>query len=416
DFYDIFRNGVLCKPLVLIMDEFDALVPDAISGIAGVFRNIHIKRRDQSHLPTGERDYLLHGVALIGVRAVLGVENVTGSPFNIQRSVHIPNLTFDEVESMFQWYERESGQRVEPEVIAQVFYETQGQPGLVSWFGELLAETYNKHNPAITLRDFEIVHSAALNILPNNNILNIISKAKQEPYRSLVLDMFQTTEKLPFRYDDPATNFLYMNGVVAQESVDETTHYLKFPAPFVQKRLFNYFSNELFRYVGRLYQPFESLEDTITDDSLHIPNLLRRYERYLQENRHWLLKDAPRRTDLRIYEAVYHFNLYMYLARFLQSHRGQVFPEFPTGNGKIDLIIRYVGQMYGLEVKSYQNAFAYREALGQAAQYGKQLKLDEITLVFFVEAIDAASRTQYEAVYHDAETGVTVRPVFVATG
>jgi hypothetical protein len=36
-------------------------------------------------------------MALIGVRAVLGVENVKGSPFNVQRSVHIPNLTHDEV-------------------------------------------------------------------------------------------------------------------------------------------------------------------------------------------------------------------------------------------------------------------------------------------------------------------------------
>jgi hypothetical protein len=115
-------------------------------------------------------------------------------------------------------------------------------------------------------------------------------------------------------------------------------------------------------------------------------------------------------------EAVYHFNLYMYLARFLQSYEGQVFPEFPTGNGKIDLIIRYAGQVYGLEVKSYQDAYTYRESLWQAARYGQQLGLSEITLAFFVDAIDEASRTQYEAVYRDAVSGVTVRPVFVATG
>ena len=51
-----------------------------------------------------EKDYLLHGLALIGVRAVLGVENVKGSPFNVQRSLHIPNLTHDEVVYLFDCY------------------------------------------------------------------------------------------------------------------------------------------------------------------------------------------------------------------------------------------------------------------------------------------------------------------------
>lgn len=33
---------------------------------------------------------------------------------------------------MFRWYERESGQQVDQAVIDRVFYETKGQPGLVS--------------------------------------------------------------------------------------------------------------------------------------------------------------------------------------------------------------------------------------------------------------------------------------------
>ncbi|HHN93361.1 MAG TPA: hypothetical protein ENK17_01210, partial [Anaerolineae bacterium] len=141
DFQHLFRRGVLEKPLILILDEFDALTPAAIDGIVAVFRNIYIKRCDQGRRPSAEKDFLLHGVALVGVRAVLGVESVTGSPFNVQRSVHIPNLTLDEVEEMFRWYERESGQVVEDEVIERVYYETRGQPGLVSWLGELLTET-----------------------------------------------------------------------------------------------------------------------------------------------------------------------------------------------------------------------------------------------------------------------------------
>jgi hypothetical protein len=71
--------------------------------------------------------------------------------------------------------------------------------------------------------------------------------------------MFQTNEKIEFWFDDPYINFLYMNGVVDEEIVNtpeedhKIAHYLKFTCPFVQKRLFNYFSRTLFRHLGELY-------------------------------------------------------------------------------------------------------------------------------------------------------------------
>ncbi|HOT93494.1 MAG TPA: AAA-like domain-containing protein [Anaerolineae bacterium] len=417
DFYRVFERGVLHKPLILILDEFDALCEEAIAAIAGVFRNVYVRRNDQGNLPSGERDYLLHAVALIGVRAVLGVENPRGSPFNVQRSLHIPNLTADEVRGMYHWYERESGQPLAPEVIERVFYETQGQPGLVSWLGELLTETYNpRPDQPLTMAHFEGVYSAALQVLPNNNILNIISKARQEPYQDLVLELFRTHEPLEFAYDDPRMNFLYLNGVIDWVQTAPNQRYVKFPCPFVQKRFFNYFARTLFRESGQLYPPFADLSDAITDDCLFVPGVLRRYETYLRENRSWLLKDAPRRSDLRVYEAVFHFSLYRYLASFLEGYGGQVVPEFPTGNGQIDLLLRYAGQSYALEVKSYTTAPGYRLALQQAARYGQQLGLAEVTLALFVEAVDDANRAKYEAVHTDATTGVVVRPVFVQTG
>jgi hypothetical protein len=416
DLEQVFSAAYFCKPLILILDEFDAMGETFINAFANEFRKMHIGRINEADKPSAEKSCLLHGLTLIGVRSVLGIENVSGSPFNVQRSIHIPNLTFEEVVEMYRWYEQESGQTVEQAVIDRVFYETQGQPGLVSWLGELLTETYNEDvSQPITLTQFDQVYSLALNVLPNNNVLNVISKAKQAPYQDFVLEMFRTASKIPFTYDDPYLNFLYLNGVIDWEQ-SLTERYVKFPSPFVQKRLFNYFSRTLFRDVGQLHPPFEDLSDTITEDSLNVKNLLHRYESYLRKNRDWLLKDAPRRADLRPFEAVYHFNLYMYLFSFMERRKGQVYPDFPTGNGKIDLIIRYQGQVYGIELKSYTDEFGYREALKQAARYGKQLQLEEITLVFFVEHIDETNRNKYEVVYKDKDANVLVTPVFVATG
>ncbi|MCP4403779.1 MAG: hypothetical protein GY801_41545, partial [bacterium] len=84
-FQAIFKQGVLDKPLVLILDEFDTLPEHVISGLVRIFRKIYLHRQDDPNL-SAQKAYLLHGVALIGVRSVLGIENVKGSPFNVQRS------------------------------------------------------------------------------------------------------------------------------------------------------------------------------------------------------------------------------------------------------------------------------------------------------------------------------------------
>jgi len=418
DFERLFERGTLKKPLILILDEFDALSESVLARLVSIFRHIYNTRQNQADKSTAEKEYLLHGMALIGVRAVLGVENVKGSPFNIIRSMHIPNLTYDEVNELFNWYQQESRQSIEPEVVERLWYEFQGQPGLTCWFGELLTGTYNQAtDKPITIGNVKEVYAAALKLLPNNNILNIISKAKQVLYKPFVLELFQTKTRIDFIYDDPVINFLYMNGIVSFERVNLEEIYVKFSCPYIQKRLFNSFARELFHELDRLYDPFEDLSDTITENSLNIPRLLQRYEQYLQANQAQVLKDAPRRReDLRVYEAVFHFHLYLYLTQFLRNYKAQVQPEFPTGNGSIDLLIRYAGQLFGLELKSFADQQQYRNALKQAAKYGKQLGLTSIWLVLFIEAVDDKNRQRFEVSYTDKKRGVTVHPLFVQTG
>jgi hypothetical protein len=416
-FQDIFRKKILEKPMVLILDEFDALLEEGINTIAGAFRNIYISRTDEIGKTSEEKTYLLHSVALIGVRSVLGIENVKGSPFNVQRSVHIPNLSYDEVLGMFEWYEKESGQSISRDVLDQIYYECNGQPGLTCWLGELLTEKYNKDKTRpISMSDWEYTYMYASRGLPNNNILNIIEKANIEPYKDKVLELFRTDEKMEFRFDDKELNFLYMNGITdIEEDRENMTLYSRFSSPFVQKRLFNYFSNEIFDRLGQLVDPFENIDDAISEDNLNIPNIINRYRKYLRENREWLFKEAPRRKDLRIFEAVYHFNLYRYLYDLLKIWKSHVFAEFPTGNGKVDILIKHGGKLYGLEVKSFVNERAYKEALKQTAVYGKQLGLKEMTLVFFVETIDEKNRKKFETrfVDEDEKGKITVKPVFV---
>ncbi|MCP4156351.1 MAG: hypothetical protein GY757_52040 [bacterium] len=304
--------------------------------------------------------------------------------------------------------------------IQRLFEETGGQPGLIGWFGELLTEGFDGYRPdstaPITSRDFEHIYTASTSDLPNTNILNIISKARQQPYNQTVLELFRTDSKLDFTFDDPVTNFLYMHGVIDKESGVGDERYIRFSCPFVQKRLFNYFSRELNRNVGELYHPMTDLTPVVMGAKLDIANLVGLYRDYLENNRSWLFKDAPRRSDMKIREAVFHFNFYAYLNEFLKRFGGNVYPEFPTGNGQVDIIIRYKGECYALEVKSFSGAFQYREGLKQSARYAHKLGLPVIYLLFFIESIDDANRSQYETPYHDKSLKVQVKPIFIETG
>jgi len=419
-FADFFSSHNFDKPVILILDEFDALQKNVISSLVSKLRDIYLLRRDDT-VDAFHKKNVLHGVALIGVRSVLGIDTTKGSPFNIQKSIHIPNLTFEEVKEMYDDYEREWEQQIEPEVIEKLFYETQGQPGLVSWLGELMVEKYNEGYPkTIDIFNWNRTYSLARQVEPNNTVMNLISKAQRPKYRQVLIEIFNTKEKTEFSSDNEVLNYLYMNGIIsfeseAEENGEETT-YTKFSSPFIQKRLFNRFARKLFPTMGNVIEAFENIDSIYNGKDLNIKNMIRRFERYLKENKSWLLKEAPRRkSDLKICEATFHFILYGWLHQFLYK-KANVIPEFPTGNGKIDILIKLSNTTFGLEIKSFTDVYLMREGYKQAALYAKQLKMKEFYLVIFIESIDDDNRTKYEIANLDEETGVTIFPVFVGTG
>ncbi|MCI4625724.1 MAG: AAA-like domain-containing protein [Candidatus Magnetoovum sp. WYHC-5] len=155
-------NGIFDRPVILFIDEFDKLQPKLIDKLVNIFREMYLDRDS----------YLLHGLSLIGVRAVLGIDSDRGSPFNVQRSMHIPNFSKDEVFDLFQQYMNESGQVIEPKVIEKVYKSTSGQPGLVCWFGELITEKYNTGiDTTIDTTLFKGVYYRALKVEWNNTLI-----------------------------------------------------------------------------------------------------------------------------------------------------------------------------------------------------------------------------------------------------
>ncbi|HLP60343.1 MAG TPA: hypothetical protein VK186_15995, partial [Candidatus Deferrimicrobium sp.] len=248
-------------------------------------------------------------------------------------------------------------------------------------------------------------------ILPNNNILNLISKVDKPPYDETVIKFFETDDKTVFNYDDKNLNYLYMNGIITEEKVGPKEYYVKFSCPFVQKRIFSYFSRRFFSYLGQLIHPLDDLEDAVDEENLYLPNIIKRYQAYLTKNQGVFFKDVPRRkTDMKIYEAIFHFNLFRYLFDLLKKRGVEVIPEFPTGNGKIDLILKYRKNTYALELKSFSDMSDLRQGIEPAANYGRQTGLKEISFVVFIE-LSPSEAKQLEKEVEKNGIKVTVLPV-----
>ena len=414
---ELFKNEILGKPLCLILDDFDALTDEVTDALIDIFKKMHHVRLEKQE-DGGHKQFLLHSLILVGTKSFYGHPNYSEPPFNFQRNFRIPSLTFAEVESIFKWFERETSCAVRQEVIVQIYNETLGHPGFVSWLGELLTEGYNgylpNYNNPIGNDDFEKVYGDALDVLPNTNILHIISNFDRPPYKEIVLELFNTTNSRPFLIDDQDLNFLYINGIIDYERYRHR-HQIKFSCPFVQKRLFNYFSNDFFSHINRVTQPFEDLTKIINNKGLNIKKLLRHYESYLNKNYENIMQNIPRRQDLRIFEVIFHFHLFEYLNHFLAGREASIRPEFTTGR-KFNLKIDYNEKLYALEIRSFTDENMFRIALQEAAAYAGRLNLDIIYLVYFVEYITDENRWQYETFHTDQLTGINVMPLLVETG
>ncbi len=394
---DAFKNlflkekGLFQKPLILFIDEFDSLPRQVIDYLITLFRDMYLKRDS----------YLLHGLALIGVRAVLGVESERGSPFNIQRSLHVPNFTPEEVGDLFRQYEAERGQTIAAEVVEQVFETTRGQPGLVCWFGELLTETYNPGpGQAIGIRVWEAVYQKALHQEWNNTVLNLIKKA-QGKYAEYVLELF-TRSDMPFSIRAEWCSYLYLNGIIDEETlVDESGKgkmVCRFSSPFVQNCLFDTFTLDLIgeRLPILALSPTDRITDVFEGDEIDLAGLTERYKSYLKRLRAKGLnpwKEQPRRADMHLREAVGHFHLYAWL-RMAIGRYCTVSPEFPTGNGRVDLHLKCNGKIGIIEVKSFTDLTALERSLSQSADYARKLSLAQVMIALFVPVDDEAVLAQ----------------------
>jgi hypothetical protein len=203
---------------------------------------------------------------------------------------------------------------------------------------------------------------------------------------------------VPFSFDQEWCNYLYLNGIIDHEEITDAggrrARVCRFSSPFIQLRLHQALTDDLFDegLPALPLDPLDRLTEVFAGPQIDAAALLGRYRAYLSRLRHKGLnpwKDQSRRADMHLSEAVGHFHLYAWLREAL-GRRCVVSPEFPTGNGKVDLCLRAGEQRGIIEVKSFTSAPALDDGRVQAARYAAKMGLTEAALCVFVPVDDEA--------------------------
>ncbi len=119
------------QPIVLLLDEVDALVGDTLISLLRQIRAGYAQRPGafpQTLILCGVRDVRDYRIHSAGQEIITG-----GSAFNIKaESLRLGNFSAQEIAALYQQHTEETGQIFAEGVLAQVWDLTQGQPWLVN--------------------------------------------------------------------------------------------------------------------------------------------------------------------------------------------------------------------------------------------------------------------------------------------
>ena len=379
------------QKVVLIIDEFDAIPPDAVRGFLHSLRYIYL---DNSGLRCP------YSVGIVGVKNITQLNyDRSISPFNIQDEFYLPNFTFAQVRELLEQYTDEVGQAFAPEVITAIHKQTAGQPFLVNRCAQILtAEMDIPKNETITLVHFSKAHRQLLRER-NTNIEHLLTNIHRDRrFESLLMRIASYERGLPFSLDNDIMNELAIYGVIAEgdDGVCEIVN------PIYQHRILQAFK-PLFNGLEGEYFSEENGDDFIdyltSAGVIEMEALLNNFQDFIARAGFRILQipDTPQ-------EYIGQHLLYAYLDHFVHIVGANMFLEVQTGRGRIDLLIVYNQRKYIVETKIWEGDRYYQTGKKQLAAYLISERAQEGYYVVFDHRNNPASRVETETI-----DGLTIR-------
>jgi hypothetical protein len=354
------------RPIVLLIDEIDALRDDALISVLRQLRDGYPRR------PRG----FPSSVGLIGMRDVRDYKVASGgsdrlntaSPFNIKvESLTLRNFNELEVAELYQQHTDDTGQIFASEAIQLVFHLTQGQPWLVNALARQLTEEIAPE-PETTITPTMVEEAKEILIRRQDTHLDSLAeRLREDRIKAIIEPMLAGLELGDIPNED--IQFVQDLGLCRMDPLGGLA-----------------IANPIYREVlprVLTVTPMASLPQIsptwlTTTGELDTERLLHAFMDFWLQHGEALLKSAS------YPEIAPHLVLMAFLHRVINGG-GTLEREYAIGRDRMDLCLRYGSVILGIELKVWRTGRPdpLTKGLVQLAGYLDRLKQSSGWLVIF---------------------------------
>lgn len=377
-------------PVVLLLDEIDALFDDALISVLRQLRSGYDHRPDgfpQSVVLVGLRDVRDYRLEAADDSDRLG----TSSPFNIKvESLRLRNFTRDEIAELYAQHESDTGQAFTDDAVERAWELTAGQPWLVNSLARQAVEELvaDRDRPI----EASVIETAKERLIlrRDSHLDSLVERLREPRVRRVIEPILAGTLLSPEVLDDDV-QLAQDLGLVA--SGDGS---LRIANPIYREVIPRALTHVL-------EHSLPADETPPTDEPLDVDGLLEGFRRFWLEHGEILAKSAP-------YAEVAAQLVFMAYLQKLVNGGGFIDREYAVGRGRIDLCVRWPRpegvERWAIELKAWRDGRPdpLPAGLDQLRAYLLRLSLDEGTLIVFDQRSDpapAAERWSDETVEHE---------------
>lgn len=371
------------KPIVLFIDEIDALLDEVLISVLRQLRDGYQSRPK----------YFPSSVILVGLRDVRDYKDKirsevdswgTASPFNIKsESLFLKNFSREEVDELLDQHTEETGQVFPEEVKKEIFYLTNGQPWLVNALAnQIVFKILGDDFSGKITREILFKAKNQLILRRDTHLDSLVEKLKEKRVKRIVQAIINGENLL---YDILVDDIAYVRdlGIVSQSSP------LEFANPIYAEIIPRVMASPIQESIPKEIQTPWFVKE---DGTLDMEKVLKEFQEYYRRNSGaWLERYEYK-------ESAHHLLLMAFLQRIVNAG-GDIIREMAVGNGRIDMLVKFGNQEFALELKVKRDRYTIEDGKEQLTRYLDGLGLKEGYLVIF----DPADIDWEEKIYWNEE-------------
>ena len=357
----------LPKPLVILMDEVDALIGDGLLSVLRQLRTGYSKR--PKAFP--------HALCLIGLRDIRDYRIfsdstqdyvIGGSAFNIkEKSIRLQDFTFEQIQELYDQHTQATSHIFSQESLQHIYHLTQGQPWLVNAFGRELC--FDEHaldwSKEVTKANIDTV--AEILIKRRDVHLDQLADKLTEPRVARIIESILIGEdnKEITEYLSEDQQYLIDLGLVRSGKQG-----LEIANPIYQEIIPRELTSYREGMLGINPQWY-----VLPSGKLDINKVLSTYIEFYKQHSEML-------TRRKTYSEAAHHLLFMAWLQRIVNGGGHISREYAAGLGRLDLCIEFANERFAFELKLSRNNALTLGTL-QLTEYLDKLSLETGWLIIF---------------------------------